>query len=81
VKDDRLITVHELMERTSLGRSSVWALLARGEIPSVSIGRSRRVRLSDFLSWIEQLQREEPAPDLNSETGREAGPRATQHSG
>lgn len=79
--DDRLLKVAEVMERTALGRSRIWALLGHGDIPSVTIGRSRRVRLSALLHWIEQLEREKPVPDLTSETGREAGRDATQRSG
>jgi excisionase family DNA binding protein len=48
-----LLTLPEVCIVLSLGRSSVNALVWAGEIPSIRIGRSRRVALGDLESWIE----------------------------
>ncbi len=39
----------------SIGRSTVYELLDRGEIPSVVIGRSRRIRRSDLDAYVDHL--------------------------
>jgi excisionase family DNA binding protein len=48
-----LLTLPEVCTALSLGRSSVNTLIWSGEIPSIRIGRSRRVSLGDLESWIE----------------------------
>jgi excisionase family DNA binding protein len=55
LSEARLVTVREVVRRTALGRSTVFALLASGALPSVTIGRSRRIRESDLDAWIGQL--------------------------
>lgn len=52
MSDDRLLTIRDVIERTSLSRSTVMGLLARGELPSLAIGRARRVQLSQLDLWI-----------------------------
>ena len=52
-------------------------------VPNRAHPHVRRSRLALFfvIPWIDQIQREKPAPDLISETGKEAGRDATQPSG
>ncbi len=59
---DRLITAEDIVERTSLGRSKVYQLLADGSIPAIRIGRSVRVSESDFAAWLA----EQPAACLEA---------------
>jgi excisionase family DNA binding protein len=40
----RLLTVREVIDRTSLSRATVYALIRSGQLPSVKIGTARRVR-------------------------------------
>jgi excisionase family DNA binding protein len=47
-----LLTVEEVANLTSLGRSTVYELIARGEIPSITIGRSRRIPVEALRAWI-----------------------------
>jgi hypothetical protein len=51
--------------------------------PNRAHSQVRRSRFPLFFPtpWIDQIQGEEPAPDLICETGKEAGRDATQHSG
>jgi excisionase family DNA binding protein len=60
-----LLTVEEVANLTSLGRSTVYELLARGEIPSITIGRSRRVPSEALHAWI----RREMATSLSTALG------------
>lgn len=36
----------------NLGRSKVFELILTGQIPSISIGRSRRVLREDLMAWV-----------------------------
>ena len=49
---ERLLRVRDVVERTGLSRSKVYELIARGEIPSTAIGRTRRVREIALDDWI-----------------------------
>lgn len=48
-----LLRVEHVGERLSLSRARVYELIASGSIPSVTIGRSRRVRADVLEAWIE----------------------------
>jgi excisionase family DNA binding protein len=49
---DRLLTADEVAERLSIGLSTAYLLLQRGELPSVRIGRSVRVRPEDLGRFV-----------------------------
>ncbi|MFI0718142.1 helix-turn-helix domain-containing protein [Streptomyces sp. NPDC021224] len=54
------LTPEEAARRLSVGRTTLFALIASGEIPSVKIGRSRRVpaeALNDYVVARAQLTR------------------------
>jgi excisionase family DNA binding protein len=52
--DQRLLTVREVARLTMLSRSTVMALIRRGEIPSLTILRARRIRASDLWTWVDK---------------------------
>lgn len=47
-----IISAEELGQWLMLGRTRTWELLARGEIPSVKIGRLRRIRKADVERYL-----------------------------
>lgn len=47
-----LLTVEETCDRLSLGRTSVFSLIAAGEIRSVKIGKARRVVADSLNTWV-----------------------------
>jgi excisionase family DNA binding protein len=54
--DDRLLTVPQVAERLSHGRTRTYELLRSGRLPSVVVGpRARRVRQSDLNRFIASL--------------------------
>lgn len=54
--DDRLLLPVEVVaNRLSLSRSRVYELLASGELPSIRIGRSRRIRRDDLIAYVDGL--------------------------
>ncbi len=71
VDDQLLVTPEEAARRLSLGRTTLYQLIASGEIHSVIIGRSRRVPVSELCSYVARLLddvREHRPP------GRQLGP-------
>jgi excisionase family DNA binding protein len=50
-----LLTVDQAADRLSLGRTSMYSLINSGTVPSVKIGRSRRVRAEDLEAYITSL--------------------------
>lgn len=52
----RVATPEEVAERLRTSRATVYALLARGELRSIQIGRSRRVVLGDLAAYLDRLR-------------------------
>jgi excisionase family DNA binding protein len=52
--ESALIGISHLAERLGLSRRTIHRILARGELPSIQIGRRRLVRLSDVRHWLAQ---------------------------
>lgn len=50
-----MLRIEEVARRIGLSRSKTYSLITTGELPSVSIGRSRRVRSADLDRWIDGL--------------------------
>ncbi|MEU3860424.1 helix-turn-helix domain-containing protein [Streptomyces sp. NPDC028722] len=53
MRDDELLTVAEVMARLKVGRSTVYDLMRTRRLPSVTIGRCRRIpaaALGDFIA-------------------------------
>lgn len=48
-----LLTVEEAASRLSLGRSTVYELLAAGRIASIQVGRARRIPVTSLEIFIE----------------------------
>jgi excisionase family DNA binding protein len=49
---ERLLKVPQVADRLGLGVASVWLLVSSGELPSLTIGRSRRVPESAVDQYI-----------------------------
>ena len=49
-----LLRVEEAARLLGLGRSKVYELVRSGEIPSITIGRSRRVPVNELRRWTEE---------------------------
>jgi excisionase family DNA binding protein len=56
----------ECAKATGLGRSYVYDLIRRGEIPSVRIGRSVRVPAHQLRAWIDALIAAQQPPAVGS---------------
>lgn len=51
----RLLTIPEVAAALGRSRSSVYSLLQHGELPSVRLGSSRRVREADLDAFVGSL--------------------------
>lgn len=52
-----LYRVEEVADLLSLSRATVWRLVEQGDLPTVQVGRSRRItsaQLTDFVRRLEQ---------------------------
>ena len=47
-----LLRPHEAAEALGLCRSKVYELIASGAIPSITIGKSRRIPLEALRAWV-----------------------------
>lgn len=56
--DKLLLSVDEAARRLSIGRSHLYKHLLRGTLPSVRIGRSRRIAFRDLEAFVERLLQE-----------------------
>ena len=50
-----LLTPEEAARRLSIGRTTIYALMTSGDLPSVTIGRCRRVPVSALRSFVVRL--------------------------
>ena len=50
----RLLTVIEVADHLCLSRSKVYELLADGTLPSVRIGRNRRITMGALVDFVAQ---------------------------
>ena len=61
--DKGLLKIEDAARVLSLGRSKTYQLVMEGAIPSIHIGRSRRIPAAALQRWIDQRTQE-------AETGR-----------
>jgi excisionase family DNA binding protein len=48
------ITLQEMQDMLSIGRTKAWQLVSSGEVPAVKIGRSVRVDRRGLTEWLSQ---------------------------
>jgi excisionase family DNA binding protein len=52
-----MLTVVEVARELRLSERQVRRMVARGELPSVTIGRARRVRRDELVRWVDDARR------------------------
>ena len=50
-----LVLPEEAAVMLAVSRSTVYVLMASGDLPSVKIGKSRRLRIEDVEAYVERL--------------------------
>lgn len=78
----RLLTIADLAQRLAVSRSKAYALVARGAIRSVELGRSRRVSEAALLEFVEGPRDAPPIrePSFRSGSVTPTGPPARRSS-
>jgi excisionase family DNA binding protein len=51
-----LFTAEQVAQVLGVGRTTVYGLLSRGQLPSVRIGASRRIRRRDLVEFVNELE-------------------------
>jgi excisionase family DNA binding protein len=54
MSDDELLTVEQVAELLKLGRITIYELIDAGELPSIKIGRCRRIPTSAIGAFIQR---------------------------
>ena len=57
-----LLTVEETAAQLRIARRRVFAMLRDGTLPSIKIGRSRRIRSTDLAAYVPELENDIKAP-------------------
>ena len=57
-----ILTIPEAIEVLRISRSSMYAIMGRGDLKTVKFGKSRRVRLTDLERYIERCAGEKARP-------------------
>lgn len=57
-----MLTVGETADRLKISKSYAKKLIASGDLPSVKVGRCRRVRLGDLGAYVDGLTSDIPRP-------------------
>lgn len=51
----RLLTIEEVKQKLSLGKTKVFQLIATGELKSVQIGKARRIPITALEEFVDGL--------------------------
>jgi excisionase family DNA binding protein len=54
VEVPQLLTVKETMSKLQIGRTTLYTLIRKGEVDSVTIGRARRISAPSVLAFLER---------------------------
>ena len=63
-----LLTVEETAAQLRIARRRVFEMIRDGSLPSVKIGRSRRIRSADLVTYVANLEpdAQQPAADASA---------------
>jgi len=53
-----LLSIADVSDATHLGETTIKELLARGEIESITVGRSRRIPATALRDWVDRKRGE-----------------------
>lgn len=53
-----LLTVPQVAQRLGLGRSTIYSFLQTGALPSLKVGRLRRITAADLDAFVQKLKKD-----------------------
>lgn len=56
-----LVTINEACQRLRIGRSTLYELIASGDVPAVKIGSRRLLPVAGLRAYVARLAAEQPA--------------------
>ena len=59
---DYLLRPEEAAEFLKISRATLYVLMERGQIPSVRVGRARRIPSEALKRWLKERMETEPSP-------------------
>ena len=68
-----LLRVEEAARLIGMGKSKTWDLVNRGDIPSIKIGKSRRIPVAALERWIAEQSGECGSDSDQRAGGRDVG--------
>lgn len=54
LEECRLLTIKKTAELLMISRDSIYKLIYSGELPTIRVGRSRRIPVRDLRAWLEE---------------------------
>ncbi|WP_242143517.1 MULTISPECIES: helix-turn-helix domain-containing protein [unclassified Bacillus cereus group] len=48
------LKAEDVQKFLNISRSSAYALMKRKDFPTITIGKSKRVKVEDFLEWVDK---------------------------
>jgi excisionase family DNA binding protein len=54
IEPNAVYTVKEAAQLLKMGEATVWRMVKNGEVESIKLGKSRRIRGQDLLSLLEK---------------------------
>ena len=76
-----LVTIAEAAAMASIGRSTAYELIARGEWPTVSIGSTRKVPVEALRAWVRRRTQSNVKSAADAGTSIARRPDPNRHSG
>lgn len=62
LEECRLLTIKKTAELLMISRDSIYKLIYSGELPTIRVGRSRRILLQDLRAWLEEKKSSQAPP-------------------
>ncbi len=62
MSEQLLLTVPQAADRLAVSRSMLYQLMASGALPSVHVGRSRRIPADALAAFVQELRNDSGAP-------------------
>ena len=56
VADQLAVSVRAAAKRAGLGRTTIYDVIASGDLPTIKIGRRRLIRIATLDQWLESLE-------------------------
>lgn len=54
-----LLRIPEAAEQLGIGRTKIYEMISKGELPAIRIGRAVRISASALRKWVEEREQQE----------------------